>query len=375
MSRARILVMSFSKLESDPRVLKQIALLQHDYDVETCGHGPAPDGVVAHHRIPDDRVYWRYPRMLVVLRQYRRAYRMNPVVSWVAENVPEGRYDVVLANDVDAIGAALALKPRKGVHADLHEFAPLQNTEMLRFRLFVAPFMRWQLKTFARAAASTSTVGPALARRFRRDFGFEPFVVMNAPPFAASSAAPTTTPLRLVHAGAALRNRRLETLVEAVALLPAAVRPTLDLYLAPNDPGYLAELTRRAAEVEGVRVLEPVPFRDLIPTLHRYDIGLHVLAPTNFNNAYALPNKFFEYVQARIGVIIGPSPEMRGILEDGGFGAVSDDFSPEALAKVLARLDAETVAEWKRRADEAAPSLSAGVQTQAWADAIARLAS
>ena len=56
MTRQSILVMSFSTLVSDPRVLKQIDLLREDYDVTTCGYGPAPDGVVGHHRIPDDRV-------------------------------------------------------------------------------------------------------------------------------------------------------------------------------------------------------------------------------------------------------------------------------------------------------------------------------
>ncbi len=374
MSRPQLLIVSFSTLESDPRVLKQIDALRDRYDISTCGYGPAPKGIGTHYRIPDDRVYWRYPRPAVMARLYGRAYRANPVVSWVRDTLPDATFDVVLANDIDAVGAALELHPRFGVHADLHEFAPLQNTELLRFRLFVAPFMRWQLRTFARRADSVSTVAPTIAMRLRDEFGLDPFVVMNAPPLADLPITPTGVPIRLVHAGAALRNRRLEDLITAMELLNDAGNFTLDMYLAANDPEYLRSLKARADAVPGVRVLAPVPFEDLIPTLNGYDIGLHLLAPTNFNNAYALPNKFFEYVQARLGVVIGPSPEMARILQTHGFGAIAGDFSAAALAETLRGVDQATVLQWKTAADASAPELSAQLQTRAWVSAIDAIA-
>ncbi|WP_348788904.1 glycosyltransferase family 1 protein [Leifsonia sp. NPDC080035] len=369
---ARILILSFSTLVSDPRVQKQIALFEGAYDVVTCGYGPAPEGVVQHYRIPDERVYWRYPRLAVMLRQWRRAYRDNPAVSWVRENLPVGDVDVIVANDVDAAGAAAALKPRRGFHADLHEYAPLQNSELLRFRLFVAPFLSWQIRTFVRRAASTSTVCQSLADKYRTVFGLSPAVVMNAPPFAELAVQPVGETIRLVHAGAALRNRRLEILIDAVAQVDAPV--TLDFYLAPNDPGYLDSLKERASGVERIRFHEPVPFTELVPTLNTYDVGLHILAPTNFNNAYALPNKFFEYVQARLGLIIGPSPEMVRILGERGLGAVTADFTAEALADVLRGIDRATVEQWKRDSDAAARDLSAETQTPVWAAAVDRIA-
>lgn len=369
----RLLILSFSTLISDPRVQKQIALFADDYELVTCGYGEAPEGVVEHFEVPKDRVYWKYPRGQVILKQYGKAYADNPAVSWVRENVPAGEYDIIVANDVDAAGVAAELRPRKGFHSDLHEYAPLQNSELLRFRLFVAPFLSWQIRRFVTKARSTSTVCQSLADKYRTVFGLNPSVVMNAPPYADLTPAKVGDTVRLVHAGAALRNRRLEILIDAVAAVDRPV--TLDFYLAPNDPGYLDSLKDRAASRPNIRFHEPVPFTELVSTLNTYDVGLHILAPTNFNNAYALPNKFFEYVQARLGLIIGPSPEMSRILQEKQLGAVTADFTAQALAAVLSTLDRATVERWKERSDEAAKELSAETQTPIWAAAVAEIAS
>src|SRR5690606_41861218 len=64
------------------------------------------------------------------------------------------------------------------------------------------------------------------------------------------------------------RNRQLEVLLDAVA---ATYTPlNLDLLLMPNDPPYIEELRARA--VEGVRVLDPVPYAELVSTLNGYDL-------------------------------------------------------------------------------------------------------
>ncbi len=364
----RLMIISFSNLVSDPRVRKQIDLFQNDFDLVTVGYGPQTPGTSAHHRIPDERVVWRYPRPAVMARAYPWAYRHNPAVSWVLENVPAGDADVIIANDVDAAGVAVRLRPTRGFHSDLHEFAPEQNSEMLRFRLFVAPFLRWQLKKFVALASSTSTVCATIADRYRVEFGLDPSVVMNAPPFADLEPGPVGTPIRLVHAGAALRNRRLELLIEAVSATATDV--TLDLYLTANDPAYLEELRVRAASAPAVRLVDPVPFDTLVATLNSYDVGLHLLAPTNFNNAYALPNKFFEYVQARLGLIIGPSPEMSRVMGVRGFGAAAADFTSAALTAELDRLTPGRVQDWKAAAHAAADELSAEHQVPVWRAAI-----
>ncbi|MGM7422535.1 glycosyltransferase family 1 protein [Cellulosimicrobium sp. ES-005] len=369
--RPSVLVLSFSNIASDARVLKQVRLLAQDYDVTTCGHGPAPEGVTAHVEVPADRMAWVKDRRLLLLRRYAAVYRRNSAVSWAREHLPVGAFDVVLANDVEAVPLAVELCPRGGVHADLHEYAPGQNSELRRWRWFVAPYLRWLVRTRVRGADSFTTVAPTLARRYARDLGAPVNVVVNATPYADLAPHPTARPVRLVHSGVAQRNRSLELMIDAVEASSSDV--LLDLYLVPNDPVYTRELEERVAGSARVRVLPPVAYDDLVATLNRYDVGVFVLPPVNPNYAAALPNKLFDYVQARLGVVIGPSPEMEEVVRGHALGTVTESFTAEALRTILDGLDVERVDEWRRASDRAARELSAEVRSRPWLDAVEAL--
>ncbi|MEB4615419.1 glycosyltransferase family 1 protein, partial [Leucobacter sp. M11] len=108
--------------------------------------------------------------------------------------------------------------------------------------------------------------------------------------------------------------------------------------------------------------------------LAEYDVGVFILKPINFNYEWALPNKLFDFVQARLGVIVGPSAEMAEVVRAGGFGVVTENFSPNALAQTLNNVRTEQVDEWKQRAHAAAHALSAEEQVIGWKRAIDRLA-
>lgn len=369
MSRPRLLIISFSNIAADARVLKQVDHFAPKYEVTTLGYGPTPHPHVTHLQLSDELQIRRWKRRDLILRRFEWIYWHQPVIiQALSELRAKEPFDVIMANDVDAVPLALELKPRAGVHADIHEYAPRQNEEILVWRVFIAPFVKWMCRTSLPRASSVTTVGGGLADEYLRVFGVNAGVVTNATPYAALRPTAVGEPIRLVHSGASLRNRRLEVLIDAVEATRSDV--TLDLFLMGNQPEYVDELRERIAASERVRILEPVPYRDLIERLNSYDIGVHVIAPTNFNNRWSLPNKFFDYVQARLGLIIGPSAEMSRILEQYGFGAIAEDFSAAALTRVLDSLSTESVASWKSRADEAARALSAEVQVEKWDRAV-----
>jgi len=373
MTRASLLILSFSPLISDARVLKQVRLFTPDHDVTTCGYGPAPEGVVDHVEIPADLPVWRWSRAALLTRRFRSAYWGNPAVAHVRTALAGRSFDVVLADDVDTVGLALWLEPRHGVHADLHEFAPRQKEDLWRWRLFVAPFVRWLCRTYVARARSWTTVGEGIAKEYAKDYGFTPGVVTNAAPYADLEPVPVGRPVRLVHSGAALADRNIDMIVDAVAAATSEL--TLDLYLQPNDPAYLGRLRARVAGEPRVTLHDPVPYDALLATLNAYDVGVHVLPPTSFNNAWALPNKVFDYVQARLGLVVGPSPEMARVVRGAGVGAVTGDFTTTALTATLDGLDATTVAGWKKASAEHARELSSESQVTVWAAAIERLLS
>lgn len=370
--RPSLLVLSFSDISRDARVLKQVTMFSSAYRVVTCGYGPRPQGSTWHLQIPDELKQWRLDKKLAVARRYRRTYWEQEVVAWVAaQGLP--RTDVVLANDVDTVPLALSLRPRGGVHADLHEYAPRQKEDRLDWRLFIAPYLRWICRTYVTRADSVTTVGHGLAREYEREFGVRADVVTNAAPFQELSPTPTPAPLRLVHSGGAMPSRRLDLMIEAMR--DDSIDATLDLYLVPSDPGYVERLRGMATELPAGRVTvhDAVPYSDLHRVLNEYDVGIFVCPPTTFNLANALPNKVFDFVQARLALVVSPTPEMRSLVEDNELGAVTPGFEADDLAITLRSLTAESVEAAKASSDRRAHQLAAEQQSDAWADAVARL--
>lgn len=372
-ARPRLLILSFSRIESDARVLKQVRHFATQYRVTTCGYGAAPDDVVEHLRIPDEAVLGSPYRRLLQLRLYTRAYAGLRPVRWIRENLRgSGRqWDAVLANDVESLPVALELAPAARVHADLHEYSPRMREEDLAWKKAMRPFLEWICRRHVARAASWTTVGRALATEYDRNFGIKPEVVRNATTFRDSSPTPPRVPLRLVHSGGGMRRRSLEATIEAMSLVTADVE--LDMYLMPNDPAYIKELRELADATGRTRVLDPVPHDELITTLQQYDVGVFLLPPVNFNYRSALPNKLFDFVQARLATVVSPNEEMASLVRDHRLGLVTRDYSARALADAIDELTPESVSEYKDAADAAARELSAEKEIAIWDAAIRSL--
>lgn len=364
-----LLILSFSPIAGDARVLKQVVEFSRDFEVTTCGYGPAPAGVADHVRIPDDIRHDDLDGRLITLRLYRRAYSALGAVRFAREALAGRVWDAVIANDVETVPLALGTTPRYGVHADLHEYSPLLHEEIPEWKRRISPYVSWLCATYLPRVSSATTVSRGLQREYLSRFGLATELVTNAAPRLDLAPTPVHEPIRLVHSGACLRNRALHEMIDGVLAAEASV--TFDLYLTPNDPGYLEELRSRAETSDGrVAVHDPVPYSELSGVLNAHDLGVHILAPTNFNNTWALPNKLFDYVQARLGVLIGPTPEMAEFVHRFGIGAVADGFSAAEFAVLLRSLTRDDVARFKAASDAASADLSAETQVAIWRRAV-----
>ncbi|MBA3286203.1 MAG: hypothetical protein H0U27_14260 [Nitrosopumilus sp.] len=116
-----------------------------------------------------------------------------------------------------------------------------------------------------------------------------------------------------------------------------------------------------------------MPFDDIIRIISSYDIGLFLLPPVNFNYTYALPNKFFEFIQARLCIAIGPSEEMKKIVETYNIGIISEDFSAYSLKKVFLSLDKDQILKYKTNCNIAARFTSADIYYQKYLESINKM--
>jgi hypothetical protein len=149
----------------------------------------------------------------------------------------------------------------------------------------------------------------------------------------------------------------------------------LNLILVGKSITYINHLKKIAKKFPNINFLEPVPMIDLPQYLNQFDVGVYILEPNSFNNKYALPNKFFEFVQARLMIAIGPSPEMARIVTQYDLGVIADDFSPKSLATKLNQLDIDKINYYKQRSHEAAYELSADKNKEIFLDIVNRVLS
>jgi hypothetical protein len=362
-SRPRLLVISLSDLARDPRVDRQLRALRSSYDIVAAGLGPpsVPDVDYIDLDAPASRPAALANQIAgatrMVARRYERAYWGNRLLGEARRRLAGVHPDAVIANDVPALPLAFAVAVDAPVMLDAHEYAPLWFEDRRLWRTVMQPYMTALTRRYVPRVAAMTTVAPALVDAYRELTGVQATVVTNAPEYHDLRPRPVDGQIRLLHHGVANRSRHLERTIEMMGHLDE--RFTLDLVLVEHEPRHLRHLRRLAAPDSRIRFLDPVPMRDIVRFANDYDVGVFLLPPSNFNYANALPNKLFEFIQARLAVAIGPSPEMARVVEEWGCGVVSRDFEAASLAQTLNALEPRAITEYKHRSHAAAATLSA----------------
>lgn len=373
--KPRLLIVSYSNIESDARLRKQIDLFTSEYDVTVVGHGDPFDVDAELLLFPpaDTKRTEQLRAGLLHARQYALAQKLE-ANNVAARRLLKGRkFDAVIANDIEPVGMVIDLFGADKVHADLHEYYPGLQDEDPAWVKLRQPYYRWMLANNASKAASVTTVSEGIAQRYVKEFGFGAGVVANALPFQDLQPSAVHHPIPLVHLGAALPNRHIETMMRAAAATKTPL--TFDLYLTGIGTPYYQSLRTLAEQLgDRVHLKEPLGRAELIPTLNTYDVGIHSLPATATNNRLALPNKFFDFVQACLAVVVGPTPEMARLVEKFNLGIVAGGFDEEDLVSALDQLDPDAIARWKHNSRDAAEELDVTKMLDNWSGPVKRIA-
>jgi hypothetical protein len=364
--KPKILIISFSPLNSDARVNRQIRFLRDDYDVWTVGLSASGIADVRHEPIQTRRcTKLEKIRTAVVLmlhlfeKYYWRYFGLWDFQATIdVKALQKEAFQLIIANDIDALPLGLRIANGSPVLFDAHEFAPLEFEDKFLWRLLLMPYRKYLCRTYIHKAAAMTTVCDGIAQEYQRIYSVNPQVVTNATEYA--DCAPSEVldgRVRIVHHGVALPSRKLETMFAMMEHLDK--RFSIDLMLVPTAPQYLVRLKQKAKADSRISFIPPVPMKDIPHALNKYDIGLFILEPVNFNYKHALPNKFFEFIQARLAIAIGPSPEMAALVTKYDLGVVAKNFEPAEMARCINELTKEKIEYYKGRCHQFARELSA----------------
>lgn len=356
-----VLIISFSEIRRDPRVMRQIRLLESSCNLTVGGFGVKPEANISFVQLPSRqqraslacKLLWA---LKLLLGRWNSYYWNQYEVEMAAHALDGISPDLVIANDLPALPLALKLAKGKPVIYDAHEYSPKENEESVLWRLLFGRYNDALCKKYLPLANSMLTVCQGIADAYASNYGVRPLVVHNAPERQDLSPSPVSEKsVRMIHHGVAIRSRHLELMIATMRYLDS--RFTLDLMLNGGEAGYLEFLREKAKHDSRIRFVDPVPMPQICQRINEYDVGIYILSPDNFNHRHALPNKIFEFVQARLAVAIGPSPEMAALVRRYGCGLVAESFEPIALAHVLQNLDADGLMSLKNASHRAADQL------------------
>jgi glycosyltransferase involved in cell wall biosynthesis len=361
MSKPNILILSFSKLHSDPRILRQYEALKKTCTISTCAYSPFNDSNIPFYQIYEGLSFSllrKIKRLFqFVTRQYDNLYWDNNKKR-VAAIFKNHNFDVIIANDISSLPLALKIADNKAkVFFDAHDYHPQEFEESFKWRLLHQPSVKYLCKKYIPKADVFTTASEGFVSIYEKFTGCKPLVITNAPFYCELSPTPVSSDyIKLVSHGAAIPTRKLELMIEMMNYLDK--RFHLD-FLLLGDINYINKLKKLASSNINIRFLPPVNTSEIPVFTNSYDLGVYILNPSSLNNRLLSPNKMFEYVQARIGAIVSPNQEIARFVKKYDIGIVVKDYSPKSMAEVIKNLSIEQIMHFKNQAHKNARALSA----------------
>lgn len=382
------LVLSYSDIANDPRVRRQIDwLLADGWTVDTFGLGDSVVDLVREHFRLGDRPAWltgklgtAFTHLLLPRRWQFRVLTAHYAPKLLRQRLRSGHYDLTVFNETEFLPwisdrrtFTAAVRRHTRIHVDLHEFHPPRQRRATLGGRLTARTYRWTRAHIGHPAiASRSVVNAPIGRLYEEEFGIPPLApVRNAPPAVGLGPRPVAPDrVRMLFHGLASARRGFSEILDAMRVLPERFEMTF--MLMPN-PIVVKNLEQEIADHparDRISIVPPAPMREIAQRINEFDLEIIFYRPLEPNLLFALPNKFFEAVQARLGVVVGESPAMAEIVRTYGNGVVVDGFEGEDLAAVLAALSSEDIATMKTAADRAARELNSATEGRAFIDCV-----
>jgi glycosyltransferase involved in cell wall biosynthesis len=248
--------------------------------------------------------------------------------------------DLIVANDLDTLPACWFVSriKRTSLLYDAHEF--FTDQAGLKNRRFVRGFWKWLEGWMLPGAASMSAVNESIAGLYEDEYGIKPVVIRNLARYRQRNHHPESPFLPdiadkkvVILQGTGIN---LDRGGEEAVLAMKYVEGVL-LVIAGNGL-VIPELKRLVASEnleEKVMFIQTLDYEDLMELTAVAELGLSLDKPMSLNQMYSLPNKLFDYIQARVPVLTSDLPEIRRIVDKYQVGLVCKEVTPEVISRCI----------------------------------------
>lgn len=268
--------------------------------------------------------------------------------------------DILLANDLDTLLANFLVSrlQRKPLVFDSHEL--FSEVPELVGKPLTKAFWRFLEARIIPRIRHAYTVSDSIAKYYQDTYGVRFAVIRNVPTLVQDQS--TKCPLELpknknviLYQGAINIGRGLELMIEAMTHLNQVLLVLVGEGDISNELKDRVKSLALQDKVLFYNKLRPNVLKLLSP---QADIGISLEEDMGLNYRYALPNKLFDYIHAKIPVVVSDLPEMKQLVEEYQVGEVLINRTPVELANVVANLLDKGKAHYKEPLDHAARELN-----------------
>ena len=247
---------------------------------------------------------------------------------------------LLVSNDLDTLlGTSLAASVKNVPHAhDCHEY--FRGVPELNARPKTTMIWKWVEDRYFPRIRTIYAVNESIARIYENEYQVVVTPIRNVPFTKPPDHAISRETLGIrpgqrviLYQGAVNVDRGLEEAILAMKYM------TTNAILVIIGTGDVMETLKDLAIKE--QVMDRVLFTGSIPfqELHRYtllaDLGLSIEKDVSINYHFCLPNKFLDYIQAGVPVLVSPLPEMKAIVDQYEIGEFAENHDPSYLAEKI----------------------------------------
>ncbi len=243
---------------------------------------------------------------------------------------------LLVANDLDTLPANYLVSRirRKPLLYDSHEL--FTEVPELVGRKFVKKCWLFLERKMLPRISHSITVSPSVASWYGSVYGIEMRVVRNLPQYCSKayidSIKTAEDPPVIIYQGALNRGRGLENLILSMMHLKDC---RLNLLGDGDIREELEQLVRDKGLGDKVLFLGHRSFHELQQFTASAVLGISLEENIGLNYYYALPNKLFDYIQARIPVLVSDFPEMGRIVDEYKIGMKLAERDPGSVARTI----------------------------------------